>query len=218
MWRRFTQLELCAHLLKARSKRFHLLLHLLDFAVLFEKLARTVCDIGDSFRQENAMVSSSILSPAECTPQALADFGKLVMEAGTVDPQGLTQRIRDASRLLFLRESNGQLVGVGALKHPLLSYRSAVFAKARISMLSDEYRVELGWVAVAKSRQGRGLSRRIIGQLMSLAEHENVFATTRRDARAMRFAADYGFKPAGKPYPSGRGYDIVLYLRKGRGV
>jgi len=30
-------------LLKVRSKRFNLLLHLLDFAVLFEKLARTVC-------------------------------------------------------------------------------------------------------------------------------------------------------------------------------
>ena len=53
---------------------------------------------------------------------------------------------------------------------------------------------------------------------MSLAENESVFATTRRDARAMRFAADYAFKLAGKPYPSGRGYDLVLYLRKARGV
>ena len=55
--------------------------------------------------------------------------------------------------------------------------------------------------------------RRIIGQLVSLAENENVFATTRANARAMRFAVEYGFKPAGKPYPSGRGYDLVLYLR-----
>jgi hypothetical protein len=46
-----------------------------------------------------------------------------------------------------------------------------------------------------------------------LAENENLFATTRADARAMRSAADYGFQPAGKPYPSGRGYDLVLYLR-----
>ena len=159
------------------------------------------------------MVTSSILSPSECTPEALADFEKLVIEAGTVDPQGLTQRIRNASRLLFLRESNGQLVGVGALKHPLLSYRSSVFANAGIPTLSDEYRVELGWVAVAKSHQGRGLSPRIISQLTSLAVNENLFATTRADARAMRFAADHGFKPAGKPYPSGRGYDLVLYLR-----
>ena len=164
------------------------------------------------------MVSSSILSLVECTPQALADFEKLVMEAGTVDPQGLTQCIRDASRLLFLRESNGQLVGVDAFKHPLLSYRTRVFAEARATASADEYLIELVWIAVAKSHQGRGLSRRIIGRLMSLAENENVFATTRVDARAMHFATDYGFKPAGKPYPSGRGYDLVLYLRKARGV
>ena len=140
-----------------------------------------------------------MVSPADCTPQALADFEKLVIEGGTVDPQGLTERIRDASRLLFLRESNGGLVGVGALKHPLLSYRSRVFAQARAAAPADEYPIELGWIAIAKSHQRRGLWRRIIGQLISLAENENVFATTRADARAMRFAADYGFKPAGNP-------------------
>jgi GNAT superfamily N-acetyltransferase len=159
------------------------------------------------------MVTSYILSPSDCTPQALADFENLVAKYGTVDPEGLTQRIHDASRLLFLRESNGQLVGVGALKHPLLSYRTRVFAKAGATTPPDEYRVELGWVAVAESHQARGLSRRIIGQLISLAGNENLFATTRANARAMRFAADHGFRPAGKPYPSGRGYDLVLYLR-----
>jgi predicted GNAT family N-acyltransferase len=159
------------------------------------------------------MVISSILSPSDCTPQQLADFEKLVIEAGRVDRQGLAQRIRNASRLLFLSESNGQLVGVGALKRPRLGYRSKVFAKARATAPSDEYRIELGWVAVAKSHQGQGLSRRIIGQLVSLAEDENLFATTRADARAMRFAGDYGFRRTGEPYSSDRGYDLVLYLR-----
>lgn len=84
-------------------------------------------------------------------------------------------------------------------------------------MRPEEYRIELGWVAVAKARQGRALSRRIIGQLIGLAENENVFATTRADPRAMRFATDFGFKAAGKPYPSGHGYDLVLYLRTAEG-
>jgi GNAT superfamily N-acetyltransferase len=159
------------------------------------------------------MIPSSIHSPSDCTPEALADFEDLVIEAGTVDPKGLTHRIRDAFRLLFLRESKWQLVGAGALKRPRLGYRSKVFAKARATTPPDEYRVELGWIAVANSHQGRGLSRRIVGQLISLAENENLFATTRADARAMRFAADNGFKPAGKPYSRGRGYDLVLYLR-----
>ena len=159
------------------------------------------------------MVTSFIVSPSDCTPQALADFESLLTEVATVEPEGLTQRIRHASQLLLLRESNGQLVGVGALKHPLSSYRTRVFAMAGIAVLSDEYPVELGWVAVAKSHEGRGLSRRIIGELIDVAENQNLFATTRADARTMRFAADYGFKPAGKPYPSGRRYDLILYLR-----
>ena len=159
------------------------------------------------------MITSSILSPSDCSPQALADFENLLTKYGTIDTEGLTQRIGDAFRLLFLREPNGQLVGVGALKRPQLGYRSKVFAKARATTSPDGYRVEWGWVAVAESHQARGLSRRIIGELLSLAENENLFATTRADTRAMRFAADHGFKPAGKPYPSGRGYDLVLYLR-----
>jgi len=159
------------------------------------------------------MVTSSILSPSDCNQQELTDFENLVIEAGTVDPQGLTERILDASRLLFLRESNGRLVGVGALKHPLLSYRSRVFSQAQAARPEGEYSIELGWIAVAKSHQRRGLWRRIICQLISLAENENLFATTRADARTIRLAADYGFKPAGKAYPSGRGYDLVLLLR-----
>jgi GNAT superfamily N-acetyltransferase len=159
------------------------------------------------------MLTSSVFSPSDCPAQALADFEKLVIEGGAVDPQGLTQRIRNAFRLLFLRTSDGQLVGVGALKHPRPGYRERVFANAQATTASDEYRVELGWVVVAKTHQGRGLSTRIVGELITFAKNENVFATARADERATRFASDHGFKINGKPYPSGRGYDLVLYLR-----
>jgi GNAT superfamily N-acetyltransferase len=158
------------------------------------------------------MLNSLILFPSECSAQGLADFERLVLEGGAVDPQGLAERIRNASRLLFLREPDGQLVGVGALKQPRSAYRDTVFAKARATVPSDEYPVELGWVVVAKSHQGRGLSARIIGELLLLAKNENVFATTRVGDRAMRFACAHGFEPNGNSYPSGRGYDLALYL------
>ena len=158
------------------------------------------------------MLNLSILSPSDCSAQALADFEKLVIEGGAVAPEGLTQRIRNASRLLFLREPDGQLVGVGALKHPRSSYRNMVFAKAQATVPSDRYRVELGWVVVAKSHQGRGLSARIISELLALTKNENVFATSCVGDRAMRFASAHGFEPNGDSYPSGRGYNLVLYL------
>src|SRR5437762_2002532 len=159
------------------------------------------------------MLTSSIVSPADCTAEALADFEKLVLEGGAVDPEGLTERIRNASRLLFLRAPEGQLVGVGALKQPGPRYRNRVFAEARATTRSDEYRLELGWVVVVKSYQGQRLSTRIVGELLTFAKNENVFATMRADKQAMRCASDLGFKANGKPFPSGRGYDLIIYLR-----
>jgi GNAT superfamily N-acetyltransferase len=159
------------------------------------------------------MLISSVFSPSNCTPQALADFEKLVIEGGAVDPQGLAQRIRKAFRLLFLRTSDGELVGVGALKFPRPAYRDRIFTAAQATVPADEYRVELGWVVVTKSHQGRRHSTRIVGDLLPFAKNENIFATTRVDERIKSFAPDYGFKVNGMPYPSGRGYDLVLYLR-----
>ena len=159
------------------------------------------------------MLTSSIYLPSDCAAQALADFEQLVIEGGAVNPEGLAQRIRKASRLLFLRASDDQLVGVGALKHPRAGYRNKVFADARATVSADEYPVELGWVVVAKSYQGRRISTRIVGELLTFAKNENIFATTRADERVLSFAFDCGFKINGKPFPSGRGYDLVLYLR-----
>ena len=162
------------------------------------------------------MLRSSIFLPSDCTAQALADFEKLVVEGGAVNPQGLGQRIRSASRLLFLRASDDQLIGVGALKHPRPEYRNKVFADARATVSADEYPVELGWVVVTKSYQGRRLSTRIVSELLAFAKDENIFATTRTDERVLSFAFDCGFKINGNPFPSGNGYDLVLYLRNAR--
>jgi GNAT superfamily N-acetyltransferase len=162
------------------------------------------------------MLKSSIFLPSDCTAQALADFEKLVVEGGAVNPEGLGQRIRNASRLLFLRASDDQLIGAGALKHPRPEYRNKVFADARATVSADEYPVELGWVVVAKSYQGRRLSTRIVSELLGFAKNENIFATTRTDERVLSFAFDCGFKINGNPFPSGNGYDLVLYLRNAR--
>ena len=162
------------------------------------------------------MLRSSIFLPSDCTAQALADFEKLVVEGGAVNSKGLGQRIRNASRLLFLRASDDQLIGVGALKHPRPEYRNKVFADARATVSADEYPVELGWVVVAKSYQGRRLSTRIVSELLAFAKDENIFATTRTDERVLSFAFDCGFKINGKPFSSGNGYDLVLYLRNAR--
>src|SRR4030095_15406557 len=159
------------------------------------------------------MLRSSIFLPSDCTAQALADFEKLGLEGGAVNPEGLGQRIRNASRLLFLWAPDDQLIGAGALKHPRPEYRNKVFADAQATESADKYPVELGWVVVAKSYQGRRLSTRIVGELLPFAKNESIFATTRAAERVLSVAFDWGFKINGKPFPSGNGYDLVLYLR-----
>jgi hypothetical protein len=105
-------------------------------------------------KQTDSMLRSSIFLPADCTEKALADFENLVVEGGAVNPTGLAQRIRDASRLLFLRTPDDRLVGTGALKHPRAEYRNKVFADAHATVSAHEYPVELGWVVVAKIVSG----------------------------------------------------------------
>src|ERR1044072_9295221 len=147
------------------------------------------------------MLTSSIFLPSDCTGQALADFEKLVIAGGAVNPEGLTRRIRNASRLLFLRASDDQLIGAGALKHPRPEYRNKVFAEARATVPADEYPVELGWVVVDKSYQGGRLANRMVGELLTFEKNENIFATTRADERVLSFAFDCGFKINGKHFP-----------------
>ena len=140
------------------------------------------------------MLRSSIFLPSDCTAQALAEFEKLVVAGGAVNPEGLALRIRNASRLLFLRGLDDHLVGAAALKHPRPEYRSKVFADARATVSADQFPVELGWVVVAQSYQGRRLSTRMVGELLAFAKNENIFATTRADERVLSFAFDCGFK------------------------
>src|SRR5437763_15064938 len=99
------------------------------------------------------MLISSVFSPSDCTPQALADFEKLVIEGGAVDPQGLAQRIRRAFCLLFLRTSNGELIGAGALKYPRPAYRDRIFAAARPPGQRDDNRLHWGGYVVPKRRK-----------------------------------------------------------------
>lgn len=74
---------------------------------------------------------------------------------------------------------------------------------------------QLSWVGSLwlNRTQGRRLSTRIVSELLTFAKNENIFATTRADERVLSFAFDCGFKINGKPFPSGNGDDLVLYLR-----
>ena len=182
--------------------------------------------VRDAERQKMSKTKGNVIDPLEIIERFGTDATRFTLaamaapgtdiafsESRTDGYRAFANKIWNASRLLFLRAPDDQLIGAGALKHPRPEYRNKVFADARATVPADEYPVELGWVVVTKSHQGRRLSTRIVGELLPFAGKENIFATTRADERVMSFATDYGFKLSGKAYPSGHGYDLVLYLR-----
>ena len=159
-------------------------------------------------------MNTSIISPGECTPSDLAEFERLVVAGGAVDPNGLDGRIRHAFRLLFCRTDDGQLIGAAALKRPGIGYRSGVFERAHATESPDDYTTEIGWIVVAPSHRGQLLPLQFIEQLLPHAQSEPTFATTH--SRAIEFAlSDAGFRRHGDQYPSKRdNYNLVLYVRR----
>ncbi len=164
------------------------------------------------------MISTRIKVPFDCTSAELDAFENLVRESGEVAFVGLSERITSASHLLFLYDSCGTLGGISALKHPNDAYREKVFQRAHASSSAACYPVELGWLFVQPSHQGKHLSRPLVEQLLPYAAGSLIYATTRADnARMQRTLARYGFHHDGAPYRSKRGdYDLVLYVQRAK--
>jgi GNAT superfamily N-acetyltransferase len=82
-------------------------------------------------------------------------------------------------------------------------------------LLPDDYDLELGWIFVAESHRGRGLSRELVEHLIAHVETARIYATTREANLPMRRTNERcGFRLEGSPYRSKLGnYSLVLYVR-----
>ena len=160
-------------------------------------------------------MNASIKKPSECTAQELTAFEAMVRKGNEVNPAGLSKRIQNAAFLMFIFEDDSSLIGVSALKHPNPGYREDAFTRARSELHPDDYGLELGWIFVAESHRGRGLSRELVERLVTCAETDRIYATTREDNLPMqRTNKRCGFHLEGSPYPSKQGnYTLVLYVR-----
>lgn len=157
----------------------------------------------------------SICAPSDCAPIDLAAFRVLVGAGDAVKSKGMANRVERAYRLLFLRDADGILIGVAALKRPSLSYRTRIFNEAHSTIDVSTFKLELGWVVIDRPYRGRLLPNRMVAELLPHAGKELVFATTRADKNAMQFALrQNGFSHEGVPFPSDRGgYRLILYVR-----
>jgi len=157
-----------------------------------------------------------VFAPGDCTEAELVEFETLVASGGAVETKGLAGRIRQAFRLLFMRDANGQLAGVGALKFPATSYREKVHQSAELPFSLDEKCLELGWLVVAPAFRGQLLSRSITRKLIQHSGKATVFATVRADASALQsILLKNGFQRAGCDFFNHNSdHKLVFYIRQ----
>jgi ribosomal protein S18 acetylase RimI-like enzyme len=150
--------------------------------------------------------------PSECSEDELAQFEALVLEGGEVTPQGLSERIKKAKNLIFVRDETS-CIAIGALKRPNENYKNDVFQKAGVPKLLDGYPFEIGWIYASPSARGKGVGKAILKVIADILEESGCFATTRQDNEVMHHLFEqYSFLRLGNEYPSNNGnYHLILY-------
>ncbi|MBZ9871600.1 GNAT family N-acetyltransferase [Mesorhizobium sp. BR1-1-9] len=153
--------------------------------------------------------------PNEFSEKDLTAFVDLVVSEGEVSPYRLLERVKRARGLVMIYDGE-ILVGTAAVKNPEPGYRADVFAKSKSRADDTTYPIELGYVVVAESHRGQGLSWSLVDAAMPFANGSAQYATTRGSNVAMqRVLPARGFAADGFPYPSVEhpGEDIHLFLR-----
>jgi predicted GNAT family N-acyltransferase len=150
------------------------------------------------------MLEFLVKSPQQCTSIEIGAFIAFVRAGGEVVIQGLSERIRSAAALVFVR-NEGLVVGIAALKNPNASYRRRVSIESSVPLADTDFPYELGWVFVSPEHRGSGLSLLLSQTALSESKGSGAFATARTDNVAMhKQLLKLGFVAVGNPYTSGR--------------
>ena len=148
--------------------------------------------------------------PSECSGAELAEFETAIRSAGEPASPALSERIRRARMLALMRDEDGALTACGALRSPKQEHCAAVFRKAGVPSSSDQFTLDLGWLA----GPGQQL-KAVVRALAELTGGLPLFIITSNSETSLHEALkEEGFRTEGAPYPSVRGdYSNIIYLR-----
>lgn len=153
-------------------------------------------------------------APGSFSKYEQSRFRVMVEAGGEVDTVVLRRNVESAKSLVFAR-SEGQLLGVAALKVPQPSYRKKIAQNSGFSLQSDLYPFELGYVFVHEAARGKGLAHRLVAAALDQVRGTKVFATVRADNLAMLCTLRRAtFLHVGEEYPGrNQGTSIRLLVR-----
>ena len=114
----------------------------------------------------------------------------------------LEDKLFDSYALLFL-EIDEKVVGIKALKRPLLSYRRKVFNLAGVPDQTRLTRIELGWTYIEEKFRNCGYNSQMTKALQASRYWKRSFATTlTSNVKVKTSLRNVGFKQVGKTWPS----------------
>lgn len=156
------------------------------------------------------LMTPVLKAPSDCSEAELAAFEAAVRNAGEPASPVLGERIRRARVLALLGDESGALDACGALRCPKPEHCAAVFRKAGVTLPSEQFTLDLGWLAGSEEQ-----IKAMVQTLGAQAGEQPLFIITTTAETALHEALKAeGFSMEGVPYPSVRGdYANVIYLR-----
>ena len=152
----------------------------------------------------------SACAGAELGESDLPACMRIIDEGEAVDIEAATENIPKALYVAIVRK-NGEIVGVGAIKHRRPPYARAVASVRKSDYAFDENMHELGYVAVTKAHRGKQLSKRIVSELLERYAGP-LFATTSNPAMK-RTLDDAGFVQRGVEWEGQSGNRLSLWIK-----
>lgn len=149
-----------------------------------------------------------VCSPDHAMEPDLEACLEIIKAGAAVDPESAAKEIRRACFVAIARKGS-VVVGTGAIKRHRPGYAKEKGQQAGVTLASDS--LEVGYIAIAPSHQGRGLSKKIISTLLA-ARSGPLFATT-DDERMKHTLARFGFVKQGIEWAGNRG-KLSLWIKR----
>lgn len=103
-------------------------------------------------------------------------------------------------------------MGVGAIKHVRTGYASTIASTRKSGSSFDPNMLELGYIAVDALHRNRGLSHRIVAELLS--KHQGQLFATTSNAGMKKTLGNAGFVRKGRDWRGQRHNQLSLWIKE----
>ena len=163
---------------------------------------------------EKDLFTLEIRRPEECTEREIDSFVSHLLDGGQVDHTNLKETVLTHGHRLAFARVGDLIAGIASIKKPSRYYVINVFGKADVANHAAYYELEIAWCCTAPEYRGRGLCRRLIGNLLNEVSGRNFFATTVAGNEAMiKIFTGFDFEKFGHVF-DGRSEPIQLLTRR----